>query len=60
MLWGALAQGICFAFFARGLGANQNNWSIVPIAFVFSYYTVFGLTWIAIPWIYPAEVNTQQ
>jgi len=60
MAWGALAQAICFSLVAGGLGANQDKWSIVAISFVFGFYTVFGLTWLAIPWIYPAEVDTQQ
>ncbi|KAL4881833.1 general substrate transporter [Aspergillus karnatakaensis] len=60
MVWGALSQGICFALVAGGLGAGTTQWSIVAAAFVFAYYTTFGLTWIAVPWMYPAEVNTQQ
>ena len=57
---GGIGQGICFALVAGGLGANQEQWSIVAISFVFVFYTVFGLSWISIPWMYPAEVNTQQ
>ncbi|KAL8866042.1 MAG: hypothetical protein Q9198_009061 [Flavoplaca austrocitrina] len=60
MLWGALVQGICFALVAGGLSAGGQQWGIVAIAFVFAYYTTFGLSWIAVPWMYPAEVNTQQ
>lgn len=60
MLWGALIQAICFALVAGGLGAGGREWGCVAITFVFGYYTTFGLTWIAVPWMYPAEVNTQQ
>lgn len=60
MLWGALVQGICFALVAGGLGAGGQQWGIVAITFVFAYYTTFGLSWIAVPWLYPAEINTQQ
>ncbi|KAL4906398.1 general substrate transporter [Aspergillus multicolor] len=68
MLLGALGQGICFALVAGSLGAagadpttsSQQQWSKVAITFVFVFFTVFGLTWIAVPWMYPAEVNTQQ
>ncbi|KAK9427035.1 hexose carrier protein [Lipomyces doorenjongii] len=60
MLWGALVQAICFALVAGGLGNGSREWGCVAIAFVFGYYTTFGLTWIAVPWMYPAEVNTQQ
>lgn len=57
---GAIGQGVCFALVAGGLSANQDKWSIVAISFVFVFFTVFGLSWISIPWMYPAEVNTQQ
>lgn len=60
MLWGALVQAVCFALVAGGLGAGGRQWGAVAITFVFGYYTTFGLTWIAVPWMYPAEVNTQQ
>ncbi|KAH7317447.1 hexose carrier protein [Rhexocercosporidium sp. MPI-PUGE-AT-0058] len=60
MLWGALVQGICFVLVAAGLGVGGPQWSIVAIFFIFFYYTTFGLTWIAVPWLYPAEVNTQR
>lgn len=60
MLWGAFAQGMCFALVAGGLRGGGREWGCVAITFVFGYYTTFGLTWIAVPWMYPAEVNTQQ
>lgn len=60
MLWGALVQGICFALVAGGLGAGGQQCGIVAITFVFVYYTTFGLSWIAVPWLCPAEINTQQ
>ncbi|KAL3458345.1 general substrate transporter [Aspergillus heterothallicus] len=60
MVLGALGQGVCLALVAGSLGADTARWSKVAIAFVFAFYTVFGLTWIAVPWMYPAEVNTQQ
>jgi sugar porter (SP) family MFS transporter len=59
MLWGALGQGTCFVLLTFGLAIGESKWSAVAIAFVFAFYTVFGLTWIAIPWMYAAEVNTQ-
>lgn len=31
--------------------------AIVVISFVFGFYKVLGLTWLAIPWMYPAEVE---
>ncbi|CAP91268.1 hypothetical protein E8E15_002337 [Penicillium rubens] len=59
MLWGAVGQGTCFALLTSGLGVGGSQWSAVAIAFVFAYYTVFGMSWIAVPWMYPAEINTQ-
>lgn len=60
MFWGAIAQCICFALVATGLGIGGYAWQSVAVAFVFAYYTTFGLSWIAVPWMYPAEVNTQR
>jgi hypothetical protein len=45
---------------STGLGINTKQWQAVAVAFIFGYYTTFGLSWIAVPWLYPAEVNTQQ
>lgn len=60
MFWGALAQGVCFIFVAAGLSQGSHEWSAVAVAGVFFYFTAFGTTWIAVPWMYPAEVNTQR
>lgn len=60
MFWGALAQGLCFVFVAVGLSQGSFEWSAVAVAGVFAYFTAFGTTWIAVPWMYPAEVNTQR
>jgi MFS family permease len=60
MLWGAVGQSICFALVAAGLAIATKQWEAVAVAFVFAYYTTFGLSWIAVPWMYPAEVNTQR
>lgn len=60
MLWGAVAQSICFALVAAGLGVGGRQWDCVAVAFIFGYITTFGLSWIAVPWMYPAEINTQR
>lgn len=60
MLWGAAVQALCFALVSTGLGINTKQWQPVAVAFIFGYYTTFGLSWIAVPWLYPAEVNTQR
>jgi MFS family permease len=60
MFWGAVSQSICFALVAAGLALATKQWEAVAVAFVFVYYTTFGLPWIAVPWMYPAEINTQR
>lgn len=60
VLCGALAQGVCFVLVAVGLGVGGSAMDIVAITFVFGYHTTFGLSWIVVPWLYPAEVNTQR
>ncbi|CAG9990378.1 unnamed protein product [Clonostachys byssicola] len=60
MVWGAVGQSICFCFISIGLSLGGSKWEAVAVAFVFGYSTVFALTWIAVPWMYPAEVNTQR
>ncbi|CAH0019642.1 unnamed protein product [Clonostachys rhizophaga] len=60
MVWGAVGQSICFCFISIGLSLGGSRWEAVAVAFVFGYSTVFALTWIAVPWMYPAEVNTQR
>ncbi|KAI1212067.1 hexose carrier protein [Annulohypoxylon truncatum] len=60
MALGAAGQSLCFVFVTVGLAMGGNQWDIVAISFIFGYITVFGLSWIAVPWMYPAEVNTQR
>ncbi|KAF4956389.1 hypothetical protein FSARC_11591 [Fusarium sarcochroum] len=60
MVYGAGVQALCFALVSAGLAINSKPWQAVAVAFIFGYYTTFGLSWIAVPWLYPAEVNTQQ
>ena len=60
MVWGAVAQCICFCLISIGLGLGGRQWQSVAVSFVFAYSTVFALTWIAVPWLYPAEINTQR
>ncbi|KAL7757110.1 hypothetical protein ACKLNR_014103 [Fusarium oxysporum f. sp. zingiberi] len=60
MVYGAAVQAFCFALVSTGLAINTKQWQAVAVTFIFGYYTTFGLSWIAVPWLYPAEVNTQQ
>jgi sugar porter (SP) family MFS transporter len=60
MFWEALAQAVCFTFVAAGLSQGTYEWNAVAVTGVFAYFSTFGMTWIAVPWMYPAEVNTQR
>lgn len=60
MLWGAVAQSLCYTFVAIGLALGGKQRECVAVTFVFSFMTAFGLSWIAVPWMYPAEINTQR
>lgn len=60
MFWGAIGQSLCYAFVAIGLALGGKQWEAVAVTFVFGFMTAFGLSWIAVPWMYPAEINTQR
>ncbi|KAF2158814.1 hypothetical protein M409DRAFT_71445 [Zasmidium cellare ATCC 36951] len=60
MLYGAAAESICFALIAAGLAVNTNPTLIMAIAFIYLYYTAYGLSFLSIPFIYPAEINSQR
>ncbi|KAI1423533.1 general substrate transporter [Xylaria sp. FL1777] len=65
--WGAAGQGI--AMFLAGafsqLGENAagngetdkaNYYGAAAAAFVFIFTSIFGATWLTVPWLYPAEI----
>ncbi|KAL3445139.1 general substrate transporter [Aspergillus insuetus] len=60
MICGAASQSLCLSLVAISLGIGGTQWNSVAVAFVFGFVSTFGLTWIAVPWMYPAEVNTQR
>lgn len=60
MFWGAIGQSLCYALVAIGLALGGKQWESVAVTFVFGFMTAFGLSWIAVPWMYPAEINTQR
>ncbi|KAI0894276.1 hexose carrier protein [Annulohypoxylon nitens] len=60
MALGAAGQSFCLVLVAVGLAIGGYQWNIVAVSFIFGFITVFGLSWIAVPWMYPAEVNTQR
>lgn len=66
MLWGALMCSISFALVAVGLrysgeGSTSNKgMSIMAVVFIFVYYIFYGLSFLSIPYMYPAEINSQK
>lgn len=67
LYWGAAAQGV--AMFLAGafsrLGEDARNagdttkassYGAAAASFVFIFTSVFGATWLTVPWLYPAEI----
>ncbi|OGE53868.1 hypothetical protein PENARI_c007G08381 [Penicillium arizonense] len=63
MLFGAAGSSLCFALVAVGLrygGPSNRGMSILAVVFIFVYYVFYGVSLLSIPYIYPAEINSQQ
>ncbi|KAH8887133.1 general substrate transporter [Thozetella sp. PMI_491] len=60
MLIGAVCQGLSFFLVAIGLRIGGNAMSIFATVFIFTYYVFYGLSFLSIPWLYPAEINSQR
>ncbi|KAA8646687.1 sugar porter family MFS transporter [Aspergillus tanneri] len=65
MLGGVAASGICFALVAVGLryggpGSPNKGMSIFAVVFIFMYYVFYGMSMLSIPYMYPAEINSQR
>ncbi|KAJ4371271.1 hypothetical protein N0V83_004488 [Neocucurbitaria cava] len=65
MVWGVAASGVCFALVAVGLrygGPDSNNkgMSIFAVVMIFMYYVFYGMSMLSIPYMYPAEINSQR
>ncbi|KAK9473097.1 general substrate transporter [Dipodascopsis tothii] len=61
MYWGAVGQGVAM-FLAGGFSRLQiehpenSAYGAAAASFVFIYTSVFGATWLIVPWLYPTEV----
>lgn len=67
LYWGAVGQGIAM-FLAGGFSrlgqdardAGQSgqaaSYGAAAASFVFIFTSVFGATWLTVPWLYPAEI----
>ncbi|KAF4768663.1 hypothetical protein N7455_000317 [Penicillium solitum] len=63
MLFGAAGSSVCFALVAVGLrygGPDNKGMSVLAVVFIFVYYIFYGTSLLSIPYIYPAEINSQQ
>jgi MFS family permease len=63
MLMGVAASSVCFALVAVGLrygGPDNKGMSIMAVVFIFVYYVFYGMSLLSIPYIYPAEINSQR
>lgn len=63
MLMGVTGSSICFALVAVGLrygGVDNKGMSILAVVFIFMYYVFYGLSLLSIPYMYPAEINSQK
>ena len=67
LYWGAVGQGIAMflagAFSKLGMQATAdgdlskaNSYGAAAASFVFIFTSVFGATWLTVPWLYPAEI----
>ncbi|KAJ5622739.1 hypothetical protein N7490_011344 [Penicillium lividum] len=59
LLFGAVGQGVAFILIAVGIYLDTYPMSIFSVVFIFVYNLFFGISFLSIPWLYPAEINTQ-
>ncbi|KAJ5092719.1 hypothetical protein N7456_008580 [Penicillium angulare] len=59
LLIGAAGQGIAFILIAVGIRLGTHSTSILSVVFIFVYNFFFGISYLHIPWLYPAEINSQ-
>ncbi|KAJ5658868.1 hypothetical protein N7507_005319 [Penicillium longicatenatum] len=63
MLIGVTGSSVCFALVAVGLrygGEDNKGMSILAVVFIFMYYVFYGTSLLSIPYMYPAEINSQK
>ncbi|CAK7204197.1 hypothetical protein SEUCBS139899_006951 [Sporothrix eucalyptigena] len=56
LMLGALGMGLCFLTMALGIRSGSFGASIVVIIAFFLYYTFFAIGYLAVPWLYCAEI----
>ncbi|KAK3714328.1 hypothetical protein LTR37_007914 [Vermiconidia calcicola] len=61
MLWCAAGQSVCFFVVAAGVRYQANErLGVMTVFFIFLFGTFFAEGYFAIPWLYPAEINSQR
>lgn len=63
MLMGVVGSSVCFSLVAVGLrygGVDNKDMSILAVVFIFVYYVFYGMSLLSIPYMYPAEINSQK
>ncbi|KAI7204265.1 hypothetical protein D0869_03776 [Hortaea werneckii] len=63
MLMGVSCSSVCFALVAVGLCYSERGdrgMSILAVVFIFAYYIFYGTSLLSIPYMYPAEINSQR
>lgn len=60
LMAGHIVEGISYTVVTVGLALGTTSSRYAAVAFMFVFISAFGLTNNAIPWLYPAEVNSQQ
>nr|OQO22095.1 hypothetical protein B0A51_09551 [Rachicladosporium sp. CCFEE 5018] len=57
MIFGASGCSMCFAVTAIGLSVGNKVSNGVAVAFIFMFYFFFGMSFMTIGFLYPAEIN---
>ncbi|TPX12387.1 uncharacterized protein E0L32_006799 [Thyridium curvatum] len=56
LMIGAFGMGVCFLTMALGIRSGSYGASIVVVIAFFLYYTFFAIGYLAVPWLYCAEI----
>ncbi|KAI0196483.1 general substrate transporter [Astrocystis sublimbata] len=58
LYWGSVGQGIALGENASRAGdtGKASSYGAAAASFVFIFTSVFGATWLTVPWLYPAEI----
>ncbi|KAI1191663.1 general substrate transporter [Nemania serpens] len=57
-LWGTVGQGLSMVLAFAALIPQTQSAAIGTCVALFTYIASFGATWLPLPWLYPAEINS--